>query len=293
MDEIVAKIRALPNWQGDFNCEPLSGGLTNLNYLVSDKSGKYVVRLGSDILEHHVMRFNELAASRAAHAAGLSPKVVHSEDGMMVLEYIESKTYDSDIVRMPDNLDNIVSIIRKCHVEIPKYLRGPVLSFSVFHVIRDYVWTLKDGNSVHLDRLSGLSQITDTLEKCQGHSKQVFGHNDLVAANFLDDGSRLWLIDWDYAGFNTPLFDLANLASNNEFGKQLEVKLLETYFDKQLNDDLWRKYSAIKCASLLREAMWSMVSEIHSEIEFDFHQYTLENLTRFENAYKQFSDLDK
>ncbi|MGO8126869.1 phosphotransferase family protein, partial [Rhizobium ruizarguesonis] len=79
-----------------------------------------------------------------------------------------------------------------------------------------------------------------------------FGHNDLLAANFLDDGKLLWLIDCDYAGFNTPLFDLGGLASNNELSEAAERTMLETYFDRQLTDNLSRRYTAMKCASLLR-----------------------------------------
>jgi len=101
----------------------------------------------------------------------------------------------------------------------------------------------------------------------------------------------LWLIDWDYAGFNSPLFDLANLASNNEYSEDLEKQLLEMYFEKAVSADLWKRYFAMKCASLLREAMWSMVSEIHSTLDFDYGQYTTENLERFENTFVKFENL--
>jgi thiamine kinase-like enzyme len=113
----------------------------------------------------------------------------------------------------------------------------------------------------------------------------VFGHNDLLAGNLIDDGSRLWLVDWEYGGFNSPLFDLGGLASNNELSPALEDRLLELYFAAPATDDLRRRYQAMKCASLLREAMWSMVSEIHLSIEFDYEAYTAENLDRFERAY--------
>ena len=118
----------------------------------------------------------------------------------------------------------------------------------------------------------------------------VFSHNDLLAANFIDDGDRLWLIDWDYAGFNGPLFDLANLASNNEFNPEQEAWLLENYFDQDLSVSSWQRYYAMKCASLLREAMWSMVSEIHSDIDFDYVQYTGENLDRFNRNFELHQD---
>ena len=116
----------------------------------------------------------------------------------------------------------------------------------------------------------------------------VFGHNDLLPSNFLDDGKRLWLIDWDYAGFNSPLFDLSNLASNNEVAEADERWLLEAYFEKPLSPALWRSYRAMKCASLLRETMWSMVQEIHSDLDFDYSAYTADYRGRLERMYGEF-----
>ena len=107
----------------------------------------------------------------------------------------------------------------------------------------------------------------ERLEQAVGPVEIVFGHNDLLAANLIDDGTRLWLVDWEYGGFNSPLFDLGGLASNNELPPALEERLLELYFEAPVTDDLRRRYHAMKCASLLREAMWSMVSEIHLSID--------------------------
>ncbi|HLJ21044.1 MAG TPA: choline kinase, partial [Stellaceae bacterium] len=103
-----------------------------------------------------------------------------------------------------------------------------------------------------------------------------------------DAGDRLWLIDWDYAGFNSPLFDLANLASNNELAPADEIWLLEAYFERSLSAELERRYRAMKCASLLREAMWGMVSELHSSLDVDYVCYAREYLARFERALLEF-----
>ena len=118
----------------------------------------------------------------------------------------------------------------------------------------------------------------------------VYGHNDLLAANFIDDGTRVWLIDWDYAGFNSPLFDLGGLASNNGLDPAQEDWLLSAYFEAPVTDDLRRRYAAMKCASLLREALWSMVSEMHSALDFDYAGYTAENLARFHATWAAFRE---
>jgi thiamine kinase-like enzyme len=89
------------------------------------------------------------------------------------------------------------------------------------------------------------------------------------------------MIDWDYAGWNSPLFDLSNLASNAQLSREQEERLLTAYFGRAPDQRLWTSYTAMKCASLLRETMWSMVSEITSHLDFDYAAYTEDYLARF------------
>ncbi|WP_169543989.1 choline kinase family protein [Sneathiella aquimaris] len=288
MTHDISKLKSLPIWSGDVSLQKMQGGLTNLNYLAEDQKGKYVIRVGEDIPVHHVLRFNELAASKAAYQAGLSPKVVYTEPGILVLDYIESQTLTVRDVQNPDTLARLLKLLKRCHLEVPKYLRGPVLMFWVFHVIKDYAATLEEGQSGYRPMLKELLDITEGLEAASQPGFIVFGHNDLLAFNFLDDGARLWLIDWDYAGFNSPLFDLGGLASNNNLDEAQEKWLLENYFEKTVTSELLHQYQAMKCASLLRETLWSMVSEIHSNIDFDYASYSQENLTSFRKAYDVF-----
>jgi thiamine kinase-like enzyme len=280
----------LPCWSGPVAPEPVSGGITNVNFVVADKGERFFVRIGEDIPVHGILRRNELAATRAAEAVGISPEVVYAEPGAIVIRFVEGRTYTPEDVRDPANLERIVGLIRRCHHDMPKHLRGPILMFWVFHVIRDYAGTLRDGESRSLPQLPKLLERADRLEAAVGPIEVVFGHNDLLAANFLDDGQRLWLVDWDYAGFNSPLFDLANVASNNEFPPDLVNALLEAYFGAPADADLRRRYRAMACASLLRETMWSMVSEIYSTLDFDYVAYTDENLARFERSYAAFEN---
>jgi thiamine kinase-like enzyme len=281
----IARAAGLACWSGPVAPEPLTGGITNKNYLVRDRRERFVVRIGDDIPVHQVMRFNELAASRAAAAVGLSPQVVHSEPGALVFRFIEGKTLAAEDVRPRPMLARILPLIRRCHREMPQHLRGPALIFWVFHIVRDYAATLHEGRSRWIPELPRLLRAAAGLEAAIGPIDVVYGHNDLLPANFIDDGTRLWLIDWDYAGFNSPLFDLGNLCSNNEVAPEDEAWLLEAYFECPLDDGLRRRYQTMKCASLLREAMWGMVSEIHSTLDFDYRAYASDYLARFERAF--------
>ncbi|MCF8468182.1 MAG: phosphotransferase family protein [Sneathiella sp.] len=285
---VEEKISKLPIWKSAPTIEPLGGGMTNENFLVTENGRRFVVRLGGDIPFHHVIRFNELAASRAAYAAGVSPAIIYNEPGVLVLDFIEGRTLTPEDLRGSQIRQKAISLIRRSHLEIPAHLQGPAPIFRVFHILRDYARFMREEDSPYKDRLADYLRIIAETEARSGPYDIVFGHNDLLAANFLDDGERLWLIDWEYAGFNSPLFDLAGMASNSRLTEGQQKAVLENYFEAPLNDDLWGRYQAMKVVSLLREVMWSMVSELYSTLDFDYSSYTRNGLTAFDAAYETF-----
>jgi thiamine kinase-like enzyme len=279
----LERAASLPIWTGPVAPEPLPGGITNLNFTVRDAGRRYLVRIGGDIPEHMILRRFEHEAARAAHAAGLAPAVRHATDGALVLDFIEGRTLTAEDVRNPGNLDRLASLVRRCHTEVPRHFRGPAPIFWPFQVVRDYAHTLAGDPA-----LPALLAAAETLEEAVGCVEIVFGHNDLLPANLIDDGSRLWLVDWEYAGFNSPLFDLGGLASNAEMPEDQSRALLSAYYQAEITPDLLRRAAAMTAASLLRETMWSMVSERHSTIAFDYAAYTAENRARFDAAYEAF-----
>ncbi|MBK8438388.1 MAG: phosphotransferase family protein [Rhodobacter sp.] len=282
------KVRGLACWSGPVKIEPLGGGITNRNFDVRDGARRVVVRIGDDIPVHQIMRFNELAASKAAFAAGVSPAVLHHESGALVIDFVEGRTLAAEDLQERGILEQALALVGRAHREIPRFLRGPALVFWVFHVVRDYAGTLRDGGSPHLGLLPGLLEDAARLEAMVGPIDLVFGHNDLLPANFLHDGARLWLIDWDYAGFNSPLFDLGGLAANNGLTNEDEGWMLASYFGRAPDAALWRAYRAMKAGAALRETMWSMVSELHSTLDFDFAAYTAANLETYRAALAAF-----
>jgi thiamine kinase-like enzyme len=280
----LARALALPIWHGKAEAVPLGGGITNLNFVVTDEMRRAVVRIGDDIPVHQIMRFNELAASRAAHAAGVSPEVLHHEPGALVIDFIDGRTLSATDFQEQTTLEEALALVIRAHRDIPRHLRGPALTFWVFQVLRDYAGTLEEGQSRHRPALPGLLDEAADLERALGRIEMVFGHNDLLPGNFLHDGRRMWLVDWDYAGWGSPLFDLGGLAANNALDPTQEAWLLETYFGTAPDADLWRRYRAMKAAAALREAMWSMVQEIHSELDFDYRAYTAAYLDTYREA---------
>jgi len=362
----IDRARELPCWRGAVAPRPLAGGLSNHNFTVEDGGAKFVARIGGDMLVHNVMRFNEASCGRAAAAAGIAPRLVHAEADASVIEFIDGATLDAAAVRA--NLPRILATLKKLHRHGTRALRGPVLAFSVFHVARHYRRLLEENHSRHAPALPRLLDMAARLESAAGRARVALCHNDLLAANFIDDGRAMWLIDWEHAGFNTPLFDLANLASNNAFPEELEREMLARYYgdddgsgdgddgdggdgsgddggdggggdgdddgsggsgdgggdgsDGDGGDDdssdggdgggaddgdgggngsggdgdgtpvdpaLWRRFKALRAASHLREAMWSMTAEIFSELAQDYPAYTAKNLDDFHQAFAQFT----
>src|ERR1700751_4587445 len=173
---LAERIERLSCWKGRVALEPLKGGLSNIAYVATDSSGKYVVRCGGDIPVHHVFRDRERAASRAAFEAGLSPEVIHVEPGITVLRFIDGRTFEEADMRA--NLDRLVPLLKTCHREVGRRLQGPANMFWVFHVIREYARTA----AAHTTSLA----LADELEQRQVPMPIVFGHHDLLPGNFMD-----------------------------------------------------------------------------------------------------------
>ena len=135
-EEAARRTRALACWRGPVEPRPLGGGISNHNFLVEDGE-RYFVRIGEDFPVHNVLRRFELAASRAAHAAGISPEVVHAEPGAMVFRYVDGRTLAPEDLRSETMLERVVPLVRTAHEAIPQHFRGPAPIFWVFQVLRD------------------------------------------------------------------------------------------------------------------------------------------------------------
>jgi thiamine kinase-like enzyme len=279
------RVRNLPLWKGSASFEILKGGVSNAGFKVTDSSGSYVARVGHDYPFHQVSREREAIATRAAHQAHLSPEVLYSGDGVMVLRFVNARTYAEMDVRA--NWLACVEIIKRCHHEMPRRIIGQGAIFWVFQIIRDYGATLVARSHSRANEVPRWLKIVDRLEAEQIPLPIIFGHHDLLPSNFLDDSTRLWLIDWEYGAFGTAMFDLANLAAANSFDDALEARVLSAYFERQPDETLARAFSAMKVAAALREATWGMISELFLNAPgADYVAYAAEYLGRFEAILK-------
>jgi thiamine kinase-like enzyme len=281
-------IAELPCWRGAWQAEPLTGGLSNEIWKVTDAAGAHVVRFGADYPWHHVDREREAMAARAAHAAGFAPAVEHTGPGVMVTAFVEARTWGpEDVAADPARVGRLLA---RFHREMPAHVSGPGYIFWVFHVVRDYARTLAEAHSPHARDLPRYLALNAALEDRQVPLPIVFGHHDLLPANFLDDGERLWLIDYEYAGFSTPLFDLAGAVANAGMPPEAARELIGAYLDRTPPPELLRAFDAMQCAALLREAMWAMVSALFmSAPGVDYDDYARQNLAALDEAVQGYS----
>lgn len=281
-ESLPSKLVSLPCWTGPITAVPLTGGLSNESWKVTDATGSHVARFGRDFPMHHVERTRETMVARAAHAAGFAPAVEFSAPGVMVSAFIPARTWTAEDVRA--NPQRVGRLLRRFHQDLPAHVAGTAVIFWPFHVIRDYARTLAAGGSAFLPGNTRLLGLASSFEAAQLPLPIVFGHHDLLPANFLDDGDRLWLIDFEYAGFGTAMFDLAGAAANAGMQDEEAAQLLAAYFGHEPDAALWRAFDAMQGAALVREAMWAMVSDLHlSAPGADYKAYAEENMAKLDS----------
>jgi thiamine kinase-like enzyme len=262
---LLARVPVLA--QRELTLEPLGGGLTNRNYLVDADSEAYVLRVaGADTAALGIDRDQEVACSRAAAAAGVGPEVVAylPEQGAILTRFVVGRTIKAANIRKPKTLRRVTEAIRRCHA-----LSAPAgaADFSPFAVVRRQRELAKTLNVSLPSELDGSLGLLDRLEgELRTDDPPCLCHNDLLPANFIDDGQRVWIIDWEFAGRGDRHFDLGSFAANCELNDAQERALAEAYFGEARAGDL-RRLRLMRLVSDLREAMWgyvqSAVSRLH------------------------------
>ena len=155
MDKNSAQlISSIKFWKHSIEILPISGGITNQNFLVTDGPKKHFVRIGNDIPEHLVFRSNEVQASKAASKIGICPNLLYNNSLIQIFDYIDGKTFESKDVK--NNLKSIIELIKKVHKKIPDQLIGQSVIFWVFHVIKNYKKVLDSHESTYIKILPDL-----------------------------------------------------------------------------------------------------------------------------------------
>ncbi len=175
-------------------------------------------------------------------------------------------------------LERVAAALRAFHdgPEIPGV-------FDSFRVVETYRQTaLERGGSVP-EAFDRAHEIAARIEQRRAADAPVPCHNDLLNANFLDDGERLCIVDWEYAGMGDRFFDLANFSINHELDATQSEALLAAYFGEVRAADV-EALELMRFMSDFREAMWGVVQSAVSELDFDFDAYATEHFERLERT---------
>jgi len=254
-------------WPGrQVTIEPLGGGITNRNFKVETDGHKFVLRIGGRDTELlGIDRSAEHAASSVAAELGLGPEVVAyvEPEGYLVTRYIEGEVGKVDVER-------VGAALRRLH-------DGPTFPgrFDSFRVVEAYCATAHAHGVGVPSAYERAKEIANQIERRRTDAPLRPCHNDLLNANFIDDGVRLWLVDWEYAGMGDPFFDLGNFAVNHELADESELALLSAYGSDDADALVLMRFM-----SDFREAMWGIVQLAISELDFDFAAYAEEHFER-------------
>jgi len=268
--------------------EPLSGGITNRNFLVREPERQRVVRMLSDGVCLGIDRRNERACQSAAWRAGVSPALVHADAEFLVTEFVVGATLGSDALRAGVMRQRMAELLQRLHAA-GRSIADQMLYFCPFQTIRMYVQTARQLGAelpADIDTLvHNVQQLADRMQTFQ----PTLCHNDLLPANVVDDGDRLWLIDWEYAGIGNPLFDLAGVAANFQLTDEESEDLLQCYLGGS-SDTAAEDTKRLGAASLLREALWAVIQTRASTLDFDFSGYATKHLDAFRDRFTAWAD---
>ena len=279
--EAIVVAQRVASWAGRrVRIEPLAGGMTNRNYVVcvDGLSGRSVLRLsGKDTHLLGIDRATELAAASHAASLGWAPEIVDfiEPEGYLVTRFLDAEPVPD--LAADDVMDQVGALLRDVH-------SGPALptSFDCFAVPRTYARIASERGVASPADLAPALEIADRIFAAFAIRPEslVPAHNDLLNANFLrsDDG-RIWLIDWEYAGMNSRWFDLGNLATNHELDRDGRDALLRAYAGDVTRGGAAR-IELMQVMSDLREAMWGVVQQAISTIEFDYAGYAQRHFER-------------
>jgi thiamine kinase-like enzyme len=259
--------------------EVLGGGITNRNFKVTLDDGAYVLRVGGRDTELlGIDRRVEHEASLAAAAVGVGPDVVAfvEPEGYLVTQFLGGTAVEPEAIREPEALRRIAQSLLAVHGGPPIPAR-----FDPFRVVEAYAATAVTFGVKVPDAYDRARETAALIERARGPVPERPCHNDLLTANFIDDGSSIRIVDWEYAGMGDVFFDLANFVVNNGLSEEQVQEFLGAYFGAVLPEHE-RALTLMRFMSDFREAMWGVVQQGLSDLDFDFHGYAVEHFERLE-----------
>jgi thiamine kinase-like enzyme len=282
-NDIVAAMQKVPELAGhQLELTALSGGITNRNFLVSwpNAPDRYVIRLaGNDTHLLGISREVEHAATVAAAGVGVGPEVTAfiRPEGYLVTRFIEGSPVSDEAVRRPETLERVAASLRRIHDGPP--IPGLFVPLRIVEAYR----ALAAARGVPIPREYDLAAAVGRrieLAFLAAPLEPRPCHNDLLNANFIDDGTRIRIVDWEYAGMGDPFFDLGNFSINHELTPAQDAYFLAAYDGGEARPARLARLTLMRVVSDFREAMWGVLQQGISTLDVDFVAYAGEHFDR-------------
>jgi thiamine kinase-like enzyme len=276
-DDVMPAAAVARLWPGTSpSVTALSGGITNRNFRVDVNGSSFVLRVGgNDTNLLGIDRGVEHAASVRAAEVGVGPQVIAfvQPEGWLVTRFIEGRPVPPEEIRKPEGIRRVAAVLRKIHgaAAIPG-------RFDAHLVVEEYRQEAQKHGVWIPAEFAHAQLASERIRRARGPQAQVPCHNDLLNANFLDDG-EIRIVDWEYAGMGDRFFDLANLSVNHDFGVEHDRLLLAAYFGVERPADL-AALRLMRLMSDFREAMWGVLQSGISKLDFDFREYADQHFSR-------------
>jgi thiamine kinase-like enzyme len=284
LDDLLDRVPALAGQPRQ--TQELPGGLTNRNYKVTTPSGAYVARLwsaGTDLLA--IDRDAEYRNSVIAHQSGAGAPVIdyRPADGLLVIGFLAGATLTNADVAAPGNVARIATAVRRLH-DGARFGND----FDMFDIQRRYAAVTRERGFAVPDGYDGLGPALRAMAAALAvrADATVPCNNDLLAANFIDDGQRIWLIDYEYSGNNDACFELGNIAGECHLPAEGLAELVTAYYGRPLRHKIARA-RLLALAGMYGWTLWGAIQHAVSPLDFDFWSWAME---RFEGAAAGLTD---
>jgi thiamine kinase-like enzyme len=284
VDALLDQVLALA---GPRKMTDLPGGLTYRNVRVTTRTGDYVVRLNqSDAGLLGIDRDAEHANSRAAAEAGVGAEVVdyRPDLGLMVITYLAGAALTNETIGRP-------GVLGRCADAVRRLQAGPrfVNDFDMFARRSGYLDLVRERGFTLPDRYDDFEAPWERVRRALAVHAAVTVpcNNDLLAGNFIDDGERVALIDYEYSGNNDPAFELGNTATECDLTREQTDELVDAWSRGATDPALRARVDVQSLCSEYGWSLWGFIQAATSPLDFDFHGWGME---RFEKAARRFSD---
>ncbi|TMB56521.1 MAG: hypothetical protein E6J47_04915 [Chloroflexi bacterium] len=281
-DQLVAALQRVPETADrELSLTPLSGGITNRNYLitVAGEEERYVIRLGGN--DTHLLGISrevEHAATVAAAGVGIGPEVTAfiRPEGYLLTRLIVGTPVSLEQVHEPPILERVADSVRRVH-------GGPAIPglFVPLRIVEAYLALATSRGVARPDAWDEAHAVGHRVERALLEAPIELRpcHNDLLNANFIDDGERIRIVDWEYAGMGDPFFDLGNFSVNHDLTPDEDAVLLEAY-EGDVHPPRLARLALMRVVSDFREAMWGVLQQAISTLDVDFVAYADEHFER-------------